>query len=199
MRTAVLAEVNQPLEIQEVEVDLPGPREVLIRTAAAGVCHSDLHFQDGKSPCACPTILGHEGAGIVEAVGEDVCYVAPGDHVITCVSMSCGECRQCMRGRPHLCAHDGLIRGEADAPRLTRSGELVHQFMELLGEKKLQGSAMGSNRFRLDKPTYANLYLLGRLKLDELVSRWLTLDQINDGFDALKTGEVARSVLRMGD
>ena len=69
------------------------------------------------------------------------------------------------------------------------------QGVALLAEKKLQGSTMGSNRFRIDMPTYANLYLQGRLKLDELVSRTLTLDEINDGFDALRKGEVARSVI----
>ena len=88
MRAAVMTEVNKPLEILDVDVDAPQPNEVLIRTAAAGVCHSDMHFQEGKYPSAIPIVLGHEGAGVVEAVGADVTYVQPGDHVITCVSMS---------------------------------------------------------------------------------------------------------------
>jgi S-(hydroxymethyl)glutathione dehydrogenase/alcohol dehydrogenase len=66
---------------------------------------------------------------------------------------------------------------------------------QLLGEKKLQGSNMGSNRFRVDMPRYVDLYLDGRLKLDELVSRRITLDEVNDGFDAMKAGEVARSII----
>ena len=357
MRAAVLTEPNKPLEILDIDVDKPQANEVLIRTAAAGVCHSDMHFQEGKYPCACPTVLGHEGAGVVEAVGSDVTYVSPGDHVVTCVSMSCGSCRNCFRGRPHLCAHEGLIRDPAGPPRLSRGGEIVHQLTELscygeqmlvhekavvkmseeipldraaligcavttgvgavqntakvgpgdtvvvvgcggiglnaiqgariagaerviavdmlkdklelgrvfgatdtinasevdvvgevvemtgggcdhsieavglkvtaeqcfnmlaaggtatvigmipigvtielqgvslLAERKIQGSVMGSNRFRIDMPMYANLYLQGRLKLDELVSRTLRLDEINDGFEALRKGEVARSVI----
>ncbi|MEE2662820.1 MAG: Zn-dependent alcohol dehydrogenase [Myxococcota bacterium] len=359
MRAALLTEIDKPLEVADLEIDEPGPHEVRIRTAAAGVCHSDLHFQEGKYPCATPIVLGHEGAGVVEDVGSEVGYVAPGDHVITCVTMSCGSCRNCMRGRSHLCSHEGLTRTAADPPRLTRGGEPVNQFMELscyaeqmlvheaavvkvtkdipldkaaligcgvvtgvgavqntarvrpgetvavvgcggiglnavqgarlsgaeriiavdrlasklelartfgatdtvdasaddpvaavreltgggvdhaieavglkqtteqcfsmlatggtatvigmipvgtkveimgvelLSEKKLQGSAMGSTRFRIDMPTYVNLYLQRRLNLDDLVSRHLTLDQINEGFEALHTGEVARSVILM--
>jgi S-(hydroxymethyl)glutathione dehydrogenase / alcohol dehydrogenase len=277
--------------------------------------------------------------------------------VITCVSMSCGDCRQCFRGKPHLCAHEGLLRAPEDTPRLSFGGNRVHQFTELscyaekmlvhekavvkiaeelplekaallgcsvvtgvgavqntakigpgdtvaivgcggiglnaiqgariagaerviavdriaekldlarvfgatdtvnaedkdavaeiiemtgggvdhsieavglkqtaeqcfnmlamggtatvigmipvgttielqgvalLGERKIQGSVMGSTRFRIDMPMYANLYLQGRLKLDELVSRTLKLDEINDGFELLRTGEVARSII----
>ncbi len=357
MKAATLTAVNEPLEILDLEVDEPAPNEVLVRTAAAGVCHSDLHFQEGKYPCPCPIVLGHEGAGVVEAVGSGVTYVEPGDHVITCVSMSCGSCRNCYRGKPHLCAHEGLLRTPDQPSRLSRNGEVVHQLTDLscyaeqmlvhekavvkitkelpldraallgcavttgvgaaqntakigpgdivavvgcggiglnaiqgarlagaerviaidrlkdkldlarvfgatdtidasekdavgevlemtgggvdhsieavglkvtaeqcfnmlasggtatvigmipigttieiqgvslLAERKIQGSVMGSNRFRVDMPTYANLYLQGRLKLDELVSRRITLDQINEGLEALKTGEVARSVI----
>ncbi|MCA9504913.1 MAG: Zn-dependent alcohol dehydrogenase [Myxococcota bacterium] len=359
MRAAVLTEVGKPLEILDLEVDAPGPHEVLIRTAASGICHSDLHFQEGKYPCACPIVLGHEASGVVEAVGSEVDYVVPGDHVVTCVTMSCGSCRQCLRGRSHLCSHEGLVRGPQEPPRLRRGGETVHQYfelscfaeqmlvheravakitkdlplekaallgcsvvtgvgavqntarvrpgdtvavvgcggiglnaiqgarlagaeriiavdripdklalavdfgatdtvdasdgdavakvqeltgggvdhaieavglkqtaeqcfrmlgvggtatvigmipigtnielhgVELLSERRIQGSSMGSTCFRIDMPTYANLYLQGRLKLDELVSRWLTLDEINSGIDALRKGEVARSVIRM--
>ena len=359
MKAALLTAVDAPLEIADLELDSPGPREVRIRTAAAGVCHSDMHFQEGKYPCPTPIVLGHEAAGVVEAVGSDVDYVSPGDHVITCVSMSCGDCRNCMRGKPHLCAHEGLTRSEADGPRIRRGADPIHQFMELscyaeemlvhekalvkvskdiplekaaligcgvvtgvgavqntaqvrpgdsvavvgcggiglnavqgarlagaeriiavdrlasklelarkfgatdtvdasqvdaveavqeltgggvdhsieavglkqtteqcfrmiamggcatvigmipigttielmgvelLGEKKIQGSVMGSTRFRIDMPSYVNLYLQGRLNLDDLVSRHLKIDDINDGFDALRVGEVARSVIVM--
>lgn len=360
MKAALLTGIDEALEIAELGIDAPAPHEVLIQTAAAGVCHSDMHFQEGKYPCAVPIVLGHEAAGVVEAVGAEVDYVAPGDHVITCVSMSCGNCRNCMRGKPHLCAHEGLMRPPSAPPRLTRGEEPVHQFMELscyaeqmlvhekavvkvtkdipldraaligcgvvtgvgavqntagvrpgetvavvgcggiglnavqgarlsgaeriiavdrigsklelartfgatdtvdasagdvvaavreltgggvdhafeavglketteecfsmlatggtatvigmipmgtrvevmgvelLAEKKLQGSVMGSTRFRIDMPTYINLYLQGRLNLDDLVSCYLSLDQINEGFEALRVGEVARSVIRMG-
>jgi S-(hydroxymethyl)glutathione dehydrogenase/alcohol dehydrogenase len=101
MKAAVLREINKPLEIEDVQHGKPGPREVLIRTAAAGVCHSDLHFQDGSYPYMLPAILGHESAGIVEAVGSDVTYVKPGDHVITCLSAFCGHCEP-VSHRPHV-------------------------------------------------------------------------------------------------
>ena len=78
MKAAVLRAQNQPMEIEEVAVSNPGPREVLVRTLAAGVCHSDLHFLDGSYPYQLPTILGHESAGVVEAVGRDVTYVKKG-------------------------------------------------------------------------------------------------------------------------
>ena len=84
MKAAVLRAPNQPLEIEEVQISKPGPREVLVRPVAAGVCHSDLHFLDGSYPYPLPTILGHESAGVVEEVGADVTYVKKGDHVITC-------------------------------------------------------------------------------------------------------------------
>ena len=360
MRAAVLNTVNEPLEIEELSVDKPGPSEVLIRTSHAGVCHSDLHFIEGKYPSALPVVLGHEGAGVVEAVGSDVTYCAPGDHVITCVSLFCGQCKACITGHPYHCSKEGIVRGAEDAPRLRRGSDPVSQFMELscfgeqmlvhekavvkvtkdvplekaalvgcgvvtgvgavfntaqvrpgqtvavvgcggiglnciqgaalagaerviavdrvlgklelarkfgatdvvdasggdaaaqvieltaggvdhafeavglaettqqcfemlalrgtatvigmipigstveipgvalLSQKKLQGSTMGSTRFRLDMPFYLNLCLQGRLNLDDLLSRKLPLDRINDGFEALKTGEVARSVIEMG-
>ena len=84
MKAAVLREVNQPVVVEDVQVDAPAPREVLVRTGASGVCHSDLHFVEGLYTTPMPCILGHEAAGTVEAVGEQVSYVRPGrlgDHV----------------------------------------------------------------------------------------------------------------------
>ncbi|RYF91114.1 MAG: alcohol dehydrogenase, partial [Caulobacteraceae bacterium] len=83
MKAAVLREVGKPLLIEDVSIGKPGPHEVLIRTKAAGVCHSDLHFVEGKYPFPLPTVLGHESAGVVEAVGSEVRTCKPGDHVIT--------------------------------------------------------------------------------------------------------------------
>ena len=100
MKAAVLHEVNQPLQIEEVDIDRPGPREVLIRTGATGVCRSDLHFIEGTYSWPLPVILGHEAAGTVEAVGDQVSYVKPGDRVITCLSVFCGHCDKCLSGRP---------------------------------------------------------------------------------------------------
>src|SRR6476661_6332547 len=109
-RAAVLREVNGPVTIEEIEIDDPADNEVLVRTAACGVCHSDLHFLQGSIGGPLPTVLGHEPAGIVEAVGAAVRSVAPGDHVIACTSMWCGACPQCMRGRPHLCSNRAATR-----------------------------------------------------------------------------------------
>ena len=103
MKAAIFHAANQPLTIEEVAINKPGPREVLLRTAFAGLCHSDLHFIEGLYPHRTPCVLGHESAGIVEAVGEGVTYVKPGDHVITCLSVFCGTCPQCVTGHPNLC------------------------------------------------------------------------------------------------
>jgi S-(hydroxymethyl)glutathione dehydrogenase/alcohol dehydrogenase len=358
MRAAILREIPGKLEIDEVEIGTPGPREVLLRTAAAGLCHSDLHFIEGKYPYPTPAVLGHESAGVVEAVGDQVTYVQPGDHVITCLSVYCGNCEACLTGHLSLCDNKAATqRGANEPPRLSHQGAIAHPLLdmgsfaeqmlihehglvkisqdvpldraaligcgvttglgavfntakvepgttvavvgcggiglnciqgaaiagagkviavdmvasklalardfgathtvdasegdpvgavlelsgggvhysfeaiglkqtaeqayamlrrggaatvigmipvgqtveipgyELLMEKKLQGSNMGSNRFRVDMPRYIDMYLDGRLKLDELVSRRITLDEVNDGFDAMKSGELARSVI----
>jgi S-(hydroxymethyl)glutathione dehydrogenase/alcohol dehydrogenase len=358
MRAAILREIPGKLEIDDVQIDKPGPHEVLVRTAAAGLCHSDLHFIEGKYPWMTPAVLGHESAGVVESVGEQVAYVQPGDHVITCLSVYCGDCEHCLTGRLSLCEGKAKTQRPADgAPRLQQNGSPIWQFFdlssfaeqmlvhehalvkidndmpldraaligcgvttglgavfntakvepgttvavigaggiglnciqgaaiagarriiavdlvddklklaeqfgathvvnasdgdaialvkelsdggvhysfeaiglkataqdafamlrrggtatvigmiplgqtveipgfELLMEKRLQGSNMGSNRFRVDMPRYIDLYLQGRLKLDELVSQRIALEDINQGFEDLKSGSVARSVI----
>jgi S-(hydroxymethyl)glutathione dehydrogenase/alcohol dehydrogenase len=358
MRAAVLNSIPGQLDVEEVQISTPGPREVLIRVAAAGLCHSDLHFMEGKYPYLTPAVLGHESAGVVEAVGDQVTYVQPGDHVITCLSVYCGNCENCLTGRLSICTSSAVTdRGPDQEPRLSRDGEPVWQFLKMssfaemmlihehglvkiredmpldraaligcgvttglgavfntakvepgstvavigcggiglnaiqgariagagriiaidmldnklelarqfgatdtvnasegdpvaqvvemtgggvhysfeaiglkvaaeqafnmvrnggtatiigmipvgqsielpgvsfLFEKKIQGSNMGSNRFRVDMPRYIDLYLDGRLKLDELVSARIGLDDINDGFEKMKQGSVARSVI----
>jgi S-(hydroxymethyl)glutathione dehydrogenase / alcohol dehydrogenase len=131
MRAAVLHEVPGDLVVEDLEIDRPGPRELLVRTAATGVCHSDLHFVDGSYPSAVPVVLGHESAGVVEEVGTGVTYAQPGDHVITCVSAFCGECEDCLSGRPHLCRNPSVRRAPGAPPRLRLGGEPVVQFAEL--------------------------------------------------------------------
>ena len=357
MKAAVFREVNQPMEVEDIEVAKPGPREVLIRTAAAGVCHSDLHFFNGTYPGITPMVLGHESAGIVEQVGSDVHYVKPGDHVITCLSVFCGHCEHCLTGHMSLCQEPETKRGQDDEPRLSKSGSELQQFANLgsfaeymlvhehavakiredmpldraaligcgvttgvgavihtakvepgstvavigcggvglscingaaiagasrvvavdmvaskldlarkfgatdvvngsdgdpveqvkaltgggvhysfeaiglkitaeqafgmllnggtatvigmippgdmvslhgpdfLFEKKIQGSFMGSNRFRVDMPRFVELYLQGKLHLDDLVSSHIKLSDINDAFKQLETGEIARNVI----
>jgi S-(hydroxymethyl)glutathione dehydrogenase/alcohol dehydrogenase len=361
MKAAVLREVGQPLQIEEVSIGKPGPREVLIRTKAAGVCHSDLHFIEGSYPHPLPAVLGHESAGIVEAVGSEVRTVKVGDHVITCLNPYCGHCEVCLTGHMNLCISPETRRSKTDEPRLfkedlagpgkmaqflnlssfaemmlvhehacvairkdmpfdraaligcsvmtgvgavihtssVRPGETVavigcggvglatingaaiagagriiaidrvpsklelaksfgatdvinaadgdavkqvqdltgggvhHSFeaiglkataeqafkmlrrggtaniigmipvgtmielhgADFLGERKIQGSFMGSNRFPVDMPRLVDAYMAGKLKLDELISRRIKLEEVNSAFDELKRGELARSVI----
>ena len=331
--------------------------QVLVKVKAVGVCHSDLHFVEGLYTTTMPVVLGHEAAGIVEAIGSQVNYVSPGDRVICCLSVFCGQCERCTTGRPVLCSRTGLVRGQDEAPRLSQGGASVTQFanlgayaemmlvhenslvkieqdigfeqMALIGcgattglgaamntakvepgstvavigcggvglnaiqgaklagalriiaidsvedkltlarefgatdvidassgdvetkvkdltkggvdysfeaigkketaeqsfsilraggtatiigmipqgvkieldgasflrERRIQGSSMGSNHFRVDMPRYVDFYLQGRLKLDELVSRRLTLEDVNEAFKYMKEGSVARSVM----
>src|SRR5262245_15756143 len=103
MKAAMFHGPHQPLTIENVDIDKPMGREVLVRTIASGVCHSDLHFVDGYYQFPTPAILGHEAAGIVEEVGLQVSEFKPGDHVICCLSVFCGHCEYCLTGRTHLC------------------------------------------------------------------------------------------------
>jgi S-(hydroxymethyl)glutathione dehydrogenase/alcohol dehydrogenase len=357
MKAAVFRAVKEPLTIEDIDIDQPGPREVLVRTAAVGVCHSDLHFVEGLYPYPTPAVLGHEPSGIVEAVGEQVTYLQPGDHVIGCLSVFCGHCEKCLSGHPSLCSNPETRRAPNEAPRLSQGGQPVTQGLNLgayaemmlvhenalvkiredmpldraaligcgvmtgvgaalntakvepgsavavfgcggvglavvqgayiagarmiiavdtveaklatarqlgathvvdasshdpvaairemtgggvdyafeaiglkataeqafnsltsggvatvigmipvgqkveldgyqfLSEKKIQGSTMGSNRFRIDMPRYIDFYMQGRLKLDEMISRRLKLEDVNEAFRAMKAGEVARQVI----
>jgi S-(hydroxymethyl)glutathione dehydrogenase/alcohol dehydrogenase len=359
MRGAVLNTSPGELEITELAVDKPGPREVLVRTAAAGLCHSDLHMIDGSLPGrGLPACMGHESAGIVEEVGDQVSYLKPGDHVISCLSVFCGHCEHCLGGYPNRCQSTEMRRSAGQPSRLSlkdgtavsqafqlssfaeqmlvhenalvkvtdeipldraaligcgvmtgvgavtntaqvrpgqsvavigcggiglnviqgarlagagriiavdrvpvkfdlarqfgatdtvdaSGGDAVRAVMEmtgggvdhafeaiglkataeaaygmlksggtativgllpfgatieipglsLLGERKLQGSLMGSNRFRVDMPRIVEHYLGGRLDLDNLISARISLDEVNEGFKAMQGGEVARSVI----
>jgi S-(hydroxymethyl)glutathione dehydrogenase/alcohol dehydrogenase len=131
IQAAVFRKVHEPLTVETVEVDKPWGREVLVRTAATGVCHSDLHVVDGQGrwPLDRPIVLGHEGAGVVEAVGADVTTVKPGDHVVACLSGFCGSCAQCLGGHPNLCTGGAVTRPDAAAPRLSQRGAPVRQFI----------------------------------------------------------------------
>ena len=357
MKAAVLREVRKPLTIEDVQISKPGPREVLIRTSAVGVCHSDYHFITGDYPARLPMVLGHESAGIVEQVGNQVSYVKPGDHVITCLSVFCGHCEHCLTGNMARCSSPETRRSREEPPRLSQEGKPVMQFaslssfaeqmlvhehaivkiredmpmdraavigcavitgvgsifhtakvepgttvavigcggiglscingadiagagriiaidrmasklemakefgatdvinasetdpvkavMELTGggvhysfeaiglkvtaeqsfnmlmrggvatiigmipvgvnvelagasflqEKKIQGSSMGSNRFRVDMPRLVDFYLAEKLHLDQMISKRIKLEQINEAFKDMIEGNVARSVI----
>tara|TARA_R110000772_G_scaffold57351_7_gene129939 strand:- start:665 stop:1750 length:1086 start_codon:yes stop_codon:yes gene_type:complete len=358
MKAAVLVEAGKPLEIEDVAISKPEPHEVLIRTAACGLCHSDLHFIEGSYPQPVPAIPGHEAAGIVEAIGSEVRTVAVGDAIVSCLSAFCGHCEYCVSGRMSLCLGADTQRAEGDDPRLSRwdgtpigqmlnlsafaeqmlihehacvridpempldraaligcavttgagtifnackvtpgetvavigcggvglatvnaakiagagriiaadpirakrelaiklgatdvidamaddaaekmiemtkggvdhaveavgcpaSGALAvgslkrggtatilgmmpldHQVglsaMDLLSGKKLQGVIMGSNRFPVDIPRLVDFYMRGLLDLDNIIAETIPLEQINDGFEKMKKGDAARSVI----
>jgi S-(hydroxymethyl)glutathione dehydrogenase / alcohol dehydrogenase len=132
VKAAVLIEAGKPLQIEQVNIANPGPHEVLIRTAACGLCHSDLHFIEGTYPHPLPAIPGHEAAGIVEAVGSEVRTVKVGDAVVTCLSAFCGHCEYCVSGRMSLCLGGETRRKPGEAPRLTRpDGSIVNQMLNL--------------------------------------------------------------------
>ena len=132
-KAAILEAPGQPLRIDDVTIDNPGPHEVLIRTAACGLCHSDLHFIEGTYPHPLPAIPGHEAAGIVEKVGSEVRTVKVGDAVVTCLSAFCGHCEFCVTGRMALCMGGETRRTPKEAPRITRTadGSPVNQMLNL--------------------------------------------------------------------
>ena len=135
IEAAVFRKPHEKLTIETVELDTPMPREVLVRTVATGVCHSDLHVVDGvgRWPLDRPIVLGHEGAGVVEAVGDDVTSVRVGDHVVACLSGFCGTCSQCLSGHPNVCSNSNstVQRKDSEAPRLSLGGQPVRQFINI--------------------------------------------------------------------
>src|SRR5215467_12439760 len=134
IRAAVLEEFGQPLVVQEIDLDEPRAGEVLVRLTACGVCHTDLYTASGADPSGyAPTVLGHEGAGVVERVGADVSSVAPGDHVVTLFSPQCRECVHCRSERTNLCLAIREQQNRGYLPdgttRLARGGEPMRHFM----------------------------------------------------------------------
>jgi S-(hydroxymethyl)glutathione dehydrogenase/alcohol dehydrogenase len=134
IRAAVLEEFGQPLAVQEVELAEPRAGEVLVRLAACGVCHTDMYTASGADPSGyAPAVLGHEGAGVVESVGEGVSSLAPGDHVVTLFSPQCRECVHCVDPRTNLCmairAEQNLGHLPDGSVRLSRGGEDIRHFM----------------------------------------------------------------------
>jgi S-(hydroxymethyl)glutathione dehydrogenase / alcohol dehydrogenase len=134
IRAAVLEEFGAPLEVQELELAEPKAGEVLVRLVACGVCHTDLYTASGADPSGyAPTVLGHEGAGVVERVGEGVASLAPNDHVVTLFSPQCRECVHCRSTRTNLCLAIREQQGKGHLPdgtvRLSRGGEPIRHFM----------------------------------------------------------------------
>jgi S-(hydroxymethyl)glutathione dehydrogenase / alcohol dehydrogenase len=134
MRAAVLEEFGSPLQVQDLDLAEPRSGEVLVRLVACGVCHTDLYTASGADPSGyAPTVLGHEGAGVVERVGDGVTSLASGDHVVTLFSPQCGECEHCRSPRTNLCMAIREQQGKGFLPdgttRLSRDGEPIRHFM----------------------------------------------------------------------
>src|SRR5579872_3762548 len=134
IRAAVLEEFGRPLVVRDVELEDPSRGEVLVRLVACGVCHTDLYTASGADPSGyAPTVLGHEGAGVVEKVGEGVSSVAPGDHVVTLFSPQCRECIHCRSASTNLCLAIREQQSKGYLPdgttRLARDGEPIRHFM----------------------------------------------------------------------
>jgi S-(hydroxymethyl)glutathione dehydrogenase / alcohol dehydrogenase len=134
IRAAVLEQFGAPLEVQELELAEPKAGEVLVRLVACGVCHTDLYTASGADPSGyAPTVLGHEGAGVVERVSDGVDSVSPGDHVVTLFSPQCRECVHCRSTRTNLCLAIREEQGKGHLPdgtvRLSRGGEPIRHFM----------------------------------------------------------------------
>src|SRR5215208_6450036 len=134
IRAAVLEEFGAPLAVQDVELAGPGPGEVLVRLLACGVCHTDLYTASGADPSGyAPAVLGHEGCGTVEAIGEGVTSLTPGDRVVTLFSPQCGECVHCRSPKTNLCLAIREQQNQGHLPdgttRLSRGGEPIRHFM----------------------------------------------------------------------
>lgn len=128
IKAAVFHGPNQPLTIETLELDDPGPGEVLVKIKATGLCHTDLHIIEGHQPQPVPAVLGHESAGVVVAVGPDVSDLREGDHVVPFLLPECGVCPNCQSGKTNICLKIGERTG-TDFSRLSRNGQRIHTFV----------------------------------------------------------------------
>lgn len=128
MKAAILNNLDGTFQIEEIDIDSPRGREVLVDVKASGLCHSDLHFAQQDFGVPLPAVLGHELAGVVLAVGPDVREFVVGDHVVGSLIQFCGHCRACIAGRTYQCTHpEETLRGADDGSRLTKDGRAVAQ------------------------------------------------------------------------
>ncbi len=161
---AVLREKTKPFVIEELDLDAPRPDEILIRIVGAGICHTDLVIRDLPYPPPLPSVLGHEGAGVVEAVGERVSKVKPGDHVVLSY-MSCGSCANCQQGAPAYCgqffaANLGGVRADGSTTLHNEGAPVYGQFF---GQSSFATYALASERNVVKVRPDAPLELLGPL------------------------------------
>lgn len=128
MKAAILNNIDGTFQIEEIDIDEPRGREVLVEVKASGLCHSDLHFAEQDFGVHLPAVLGHELAGVVIGIGPEVREFAVGDHVVGSLIQFCGHCRACLGGRTYQCTHpEETLRSEADQDRLSRDGQRVAQ------------------------------------------------------------------------
>ncbi len=159
-RAAVFHGAGRPLEVREIDLDEPGPRDVVVRMAAVGICGTDLHSIRGEWSRPTPMVLGHEGAGVVEAVGDEVTSVGPGDEVVLSWAPACGSCADCRRGRPAACI---------ELHRAIGAGTLVggRTGMSLDGDTLYRGTATGALTERLVVTERAALPTQGGIALEQ--------------------------------
>lgn len=158
IKAAVLYEVNTPLKVEEVDLADPKPGEVRVKIEAAGLCQTDIHYMKGVMPAPVPIALGHEGAGIVDAIGQGVTTVKPGDHVVMGVLVPCGKCPQCVAGRPYMCdVSPEMRRGGGQisdgTSRLSKNGKAIaHCFAQSSFAEYVVAAEMSMAKVRNDAP-----------------------------------------------
>lgn len=160
---SVLRAPNQPLSVEQLQIAEPQAHEVLVRIVGAGICHTDLGYAAGVVEAPCPLVLGHEGAGVVEAVGPGVTKLAPGDHVVLTFDY-CGECRNCRRQKMVHCEHFiplNLAPDRLDGSSALSNGAQVHG--HFFGQSSFASYAIASERNAIRVPEDAPLELLGPL------------------------------------
>jgi S-(hydroxymethyl)glutathione dehydrogenase/alcohol dehydrogenase len=159
-RAALFHRTGTPLEVAEIEIEEPGPGDVLVRMSAVGLCGSDLHVVRGEWPRPTPTVLGHEGSGVVAAVGGEVEHLAPGDHVVLSWAPACGGCGPCRRGRPGACLRLREAFGKGTlvdgTTRLRRGAETIYRM-----------TAVGALAEHVLLPAYATLPVPADVPLEQ--------------------------------
>jgi S-(hydroxymethyl)glutathione dehydrogenase/alcohol dehydrogenase len=165
-KAAICRELNKPIVVEEIGVDAPGRGEVLVKLGACGVCHSDLSAINGTIALPLPLVLGHEGAGVVEEVGEGVSDLAKGDHVVFSFIYMCGKCRFCVAGRPVLCLEQGkaLTTPLAGKHRTHDTAGKPLNIFSGCGSMAEYATVSAENLIQIDENNSARLRGAGRLR-----------------------------------
>ena len=165
IQAAILRGVSDRFEIETIQLDDPQPNEVQVRIAGVGICHTDVKIQHGYLPTPKPVVLGHEGAGVVTAVGSAVTKVAPGDHVVLTFN-SCGHCDNCQEGHPAVCDDVGPLSFGCERPSdggspLSQNGNKISGYF--FGQSSFASYAMATERNVVKVPKDVPLEMLGPL------------------------------------